>query len=830
MYHRNLAHLNPYELHKHLINEYMLTKPGATKLLQRDTTRDKTDQDVVRENHRFLWDGETIDSWEKQLAKKYYDKLFKEYCIADLSRYKENKVAMRWRIDKEVIVGKGQFVCGARSCEEQNALRSWEVNFGYLEHGDKKNALVKLRLCPRCSDKLNYHSKKREIKRLKKRDRKSKASSSKMIVNDVETNIGALPTIEACAIVSRNVDQKHDELSNTCPGGYCVSKTLCVNNSYMDDPQTLQDNLIVTLRIDDTDECEDYLLEIIMPHPTELTCGRANLNGLAFELVHNDTVAQYGEYPWVVYVVTTENQISTENSRTNRPPDFVCGGSLIHPRFVLTTAHNTDGKINLIARFGEWDRGTTNEPFKHQEISVKEILQHPEYVPNPISNDIALLLLANEVRYTKHIQPICLPQPTDDFVGWRCISNGWGTVGGVYATIMKKVSLPVLSRSDCIRMLRYAGFGPFFKLREDFICAGGEVNVNLCKGDGGSPLACETGNGSFVLAGIVSWGIACGGFNNPFVHVEVAKHLSWINEHMRNTMCSSGYCVAKNSCVNNTYVEIHPKMLQDKVKLSIDSKDECDDYLLNTDMQLLQETTCGQANIGGIVFDFEHNDTIAQYGEYPWVVYVVTAKKQSSTDTKSFVCGGSLIHPQIVVTTAHNTEGKSNLIARFGEWDSGTANEPYPHQEISVNQIVKHPKYVRNPIANDIALLLLEEKVQYTKHIQPICLPQPTDDFVGWRCISNGWGTVQGVYATIMKKVSLPILSRNSCTRMLRYAGLGPRYQLAQGFMCAGGEHNIDTCKGDGGSPLACETESGSYVLAGIVSWGIGCGGVNFPG
>jgi len=29
---------------------------------------------------------------EKRLAKKYYDKLFKEYCIADLSRYKENNV------------------------------------------------------------------------------------------------------------------------------------------------------------------------------------------------------------------------------------------------------------------------------------------------------------------------------------------------------------------------------------------------------------------------------------------------------------------------------------------------------------------------------------------------------------------------------------------------------------------------------------------------------------------------------------------------------------------------------------------------------------------
>lgn len=30
-------------------------------------------------------------SWEARLAKRYYDKLFKEYCIADLSQYKKNR-------------------------------------------------------------------------------------------------------------------------------------------------------------------------------------------------------------------------------------------------------------------------------------------------------------------------------------------------------------------------------------------------------------------------------------------------------------------------------------------------------------------------------------------------------------------------------------------------------------------------------------------------------------------------------------------------------------------------------------------------------------------
>jgi protein FRA10AC1 len=40
-----------------------------------------------------LWDDDdTPESWEAKLAKRYYDKLFKEYCICDLGRYKENKV------------------------------------------------------------------------------------------------------------------------------------------------------------------------------------------------------------------------------------------------------------------------------------------------------------------------------------------------------------------------------------------------------------------------------------------------------------------------------------------------------------------------------------------------------------------------------------------------------------------------------------------------------------------------------------------------------------------------------------------------------------------
>lgn len=47
----------------------------------------------MRDNHRFIWtDDDDADTWEKQMSKKYYDKLFKEYCICDLSFYKQAKV------------------------------------------------------------------------------------------------------------------------------------------------------------------------------------------------------------------------------------------------------------------------------------------------------------------------------------------------------------------------------------------------------------------------------------------------------------------------------------------------------------------------------------------------------------------------------------------------------------------------------------------------------------------------------------------------------------------------------------------------------------------
>lgn len=167
----------------------------------------KTDLDVLIERHRFIRESEEQNlSWEDALAKKAYDQLFKELAVCDLSRWREGKVAMRWRTSSEVINGNGHLSCSNLRCkyhdprlkpassmksnkrrrknqsgfEEHNSfipledaegeseaevdssnvkLQELQTKFGYTEEGQSKIAEVKLKLCKRCSKKMEACSK-----------------------------------------------------------------------------------------------------------------------------------------------------------------------------------------------------------------------------------------------------------------------------------------------------------------------------------------------------------------------------------------------------------------------------------------------------------------------------------------------------------------------------------------------------------------------------------------------------------------------------------------------------------------------------------------------
>ncbi|KAI8970673.1 folate-sensitive fragile site protein Fra10Ac1-domain-containing protein [Pilobolus umbonatus] len=172
MFYNKLKGMNAYARHKVLIHDYLTYYRGT--IPTNIPTEYKTERDILNEEHQFVrTPSEIPQTWEQRIAKKYYDQLFKEYTICDLRKYKEGKIALRWRIEKEVVSGKGQFMCASTSCDATENLQSWEVNFKYIEKEKQKNELVKVRLCPSCSDKLNFR---KQNSMARKRDRSEEIS------------------------------------------------------------------------------------------------------------------------------------------------------------------------------------------------------------------------------------------------------------------------------------------------------------------------------------------------------------------------------------------------------------------------------------------------------------------------------------------------------------------------------------------------------------------------------------------------------------------------------------------------------------------------------
>ena len=66
----------------------------------------------------------------------------------------------------------------------------------------------------------------------------------------------------------------------------------------------------------------------------------------------------------------------------------------------------------------------------------------------------------------------------------------------------------------------------------------------------------------------------------------------------------------------------------------------------------------------------------------------------------------------------------------------------------------------------------------------------------------------------------VPLVENNKCEKLLREnTRLGPFFELDSSFICAGGEKDIDTCKGDGGSPLTCRQPGGPWfqVISSVI-------------
>lgn len=158
---------------------------------------------------------------------------------------------------------------------------------------------------------------------------------------------------------------------------------------------------------------------------------------------------------------------------------------------------------------------------------------------------------------------------------------------------------------------------------------------------------------------------------------------------------------------------------------------------------------------------------------------------------------------------------------------------PFFIRSRKVTQVIRHPDFNSANLYNhDIALLLLEEPVDFDEFLRPICLPKDDLKLIpGTYCTVVGWGKSmhdeEADYLSVAHEVGVPIVHHSICAKWYQMQDV----PISKSMLCAGyAEGKKDACQGDSGGPLLCRNDDRSWFVAGIVSWGINCAAPNLPG
>lgn len=209
-----------------------------------------------------------------------------------------------------------------------------------------------------------------------------------------------------------------------------------------------------------------------------------------------------------------------------------CGGTLISKNAILTAAHclHFDRPITVRARFGYYDADDDTE---QQQYTSKQTIVHEKFDPKTFINDIGLVLLAMDVRFTSAVNAIPLScEYTPPWTDVAAIGDGLlNSNNDELPTQLYSANLKTISNGVCSQY--------YDDITPSMVCVMGLNGEATCQGDSGGPIVRNI-NGTTKLVALVSFGSVgdChSGMPNGFTRV--GSYASWIaNKTMPSVKCS----------------------------------------------------------------------------------------------------------------------------------------------------------------------------------------------------------------------------------------------------------------------------------------------------